>query len=110
MTYWYTVVLNLSHKLTYISNYNQEQLRPARLLNFGRQPTLTATEAQSFLEKLTVAQRYRSLPTFFFKNPKVYCRFRMSLSTGLVLNQINPANAFTKYFPNAIWFQLSTYT
>jgi len=33
MTYWNTVVLNLSHKVTYISNYDQKQLRPARVLN-----------------------------------------------------------------------------
>jgi len=46
MNYWYNVVLNLSHKVTYISNYDQKQLRPARMLNFRPR-----TQIHSILEQ-----------------------------------------------------------
>lgn len=102
MTYWYTVVLNLSNKLTYISNYDQQQLRTARLLNFRPRIYIHSYYSTVFFEKLTVDQAYKSAPAFFFQNPKVYYSFHMSLSARFILNHINPANAFTKYFPNAI--------
>ena len=102
MTYWYTFVLNLSHKLTYISNYDQEQLRPAWLLNCRPRTHIHSYYNTVLFEKLTVDQAYKSVPAFFFQNTKVYYIFHMSLSARFILNHINPANAFTKYLPNPI--------
>ena len=102
MTYWYTVVLNLSHKLTYMSNCDKKQLSSAKFLNFRPTTHIHIYYSRVLFEKLTVDQVYKSVRAFFFQNPKVNYSLHMSLSARFILKHINPANAFTKYFPNTI--------